>query len=70
MDNFSGPSLSYYLVSFTYQGHHYCWRDDIKAFHSYISQRTFKKPPAGATWNENDFVSEWQMNKEDDEYDI
>lgn len=45
--------LSYYLISFKYKGYTYVWSDDYECYYNVITQKKFKKPPAGATWDDS-----------------
>ena len=56
--------LSYYLITFKYEGFIYSWRTDLECYYSNITQKKFNKPPEGATWDDSCWVSQWRY--EDD----
>ena len=57
--------LSYYLISFKYKGHNYVWSDDYECYYNVITQKKFKKPPIGATWDDARWISKWRMDDDD-----
>lgn len=57
--------LSYYLISFMYEGLRYHWVNELKAYYSPVSQLKFDKPPVDCTYTDADWVSQWRCD--DDE---
>lgn len=57
--------LSYYLISFKYKGYTYVWSDDYECYYNVITQKKFKKPPAGAIWDDSCWISQWRCDDND-----
>ena len=57
--------LSYYLISFNYEGFRYVWSDELECYYSVVSKKEFKKPPAGASWDDACWISKWRMDNDD-----
>lgn len=57
--------LSYYLISFKYEGFTYFWTDEYECYFNFTTQKEFKKPPVGATWDDSCWISKWRMDDDD-----
>ena len=57
--------LSYYLISFNYEGFRYVWSDELESYYSVVSKKEFKKPPAGASWDDACWISQWRCDDND-----
>ncbi len=57
--------LSYYLITFKYEGFIYAWNEKLECYYSAITQKEFKKPPAGATWDGSCWISQWRCDDND-----
>ena len=56
--------MSYYLMSFVYEGFRYTWDEVLKCYYNHITKKKLQKPPVGFSANTADWVS---MFHEDDD---
>lgn len=62
-----GPGMSWYLIKFTFEGFTYHYVKKRKAYYNIITDREYKKPPLGAEWNEDCYISGWRWDPEEEE---
>jgi hypothetical protein len=62
-----GPGMSWYQISFNFEGFKYHWVKKRKAYYNIVTDREYKKPPLGVTWTEDDFISGWRYDPDDED---